>query len=125
MALTCEARVKITLSLGLIILVVSCAVITVVVLKATTDDPDLSSNPKYDSNVTNVTTTKIVPIPTLTTLKKTTNQNGEAFEFQKSSFAINSTSTSQSKYISSTTGAIKIEEITFTGILCKLDLLII
>ena len=40
MPLSCEARVKLTLSLGLIILVVVCAVITVVVLKATTDDPD-------------------------------------------------------------------------------------
>ena len=99
MALTCEARVKLTLSLGLIILLVCCAVITVVVLKATTDDPDLSL--KYDYNGTNVTTNQTVP-----TLKKTTKQNGEAVEIQKSSLAI------------------EIEEITFTGMYCKLGLLI-
>ena len=107
MALTCEARVKLTLSLGLIILLVFCAVITVVVLKATTDDPDLSL--KYDYNGTNVTTNQTVP-----TLKKTTKQNGEAVEIQKSSLGTKS----QSKYISRTTEAIEIEEITFTGMYC-------
>ena len=110
MALTCEARVKLTLSLGLIILLVSCAVITVVVLKATTDDPDLSL--KYDYNGTNVTTNQTVPI--YPTLKKITKQNGEAVEIQKSSVATKS----QSKYISRTTEAIEIEEITFTGMYC-------
>ena len=60
MALSCEARVKLTLSLGLIILVVVCAVITVVVLKATTDDPDVSSKlNSYSTNITTATTIKV------------------------------------------------------------------
>ena len=73
MALSCEARVKLTLSLGLIILVVVCAVITVVVLKATTDDPDASS--KLDSNVT-----------TTATVTNTTNQNHSVWKLLKISY---------------------------------------
>ena len=54
MGISCEAKVRITLFLGVLILVVLGAVITVVVLKSTTDDlddPDLSSNLEFNDTM--------------------------------------------------------------------------